>query len=67
VQSDSAHAAMQCLFGLHKGLCLYDPLQPVPFFTLGEAASAFGIIFAVYQLKSQRWDLILRIQGGRNV
>ncbi len=35
--------------------------QPV-LFTLGEAVSAFGLIFAVYQLKNPSWDIVLRIR-----
>ncbi len=60
---NTLETAKSCLFGLYQGLCIYDPLHPILFFSLGEAVSAFGIIFAVYQLKSPRWDIVLKIRG----
>src|SRR5262249_37752158 len=57
-------ALMSCLFGLYQGICAYNSTSPTPFFTLGEAISAFGLIFAVYQLKNKSWDVVLRIRDS---
>lgn len=36
---------------------------------LGGALAAFGLIFAVYQLRKPGWDIVLRIRSGwqRNI
>lgn len=52
-----------CLFGYSQIPCNYNLQNPSHFFTLGEALAAFGLIFAVYQLKNSSWDTVFRIRG----
>ncbi len=42
---------------------LYNPQYPPIFFSIGEAISALAILFAVYQFKSEKWSLALKIRG----
>lgn len=58
----SLHAQYPCLLGAWNGFCDYYTGQPFVF-SLGEAISAFGLIFAVYQLKKTSWEIRLNIQG----
>ena len=52
-----------CMLGLWHGVCrYYISSQPVSF-SLGEAISAVGLIFAVYQLKKISWELRLQMRG----
>ncbi len=41
-----------------------DPVNIPIYLDLGSALAAFGLIFAVYQLRKPRWELILRIRSG---
>lgn len=38
--------------------------DPPIYLDLGSALAAFGLIFAVYQLRKPQWELILRIRSG---
>jgi len=48
-----------CWFGLASSTCYYNLHNPPSFFSLGEAVGAFGLIFAVFQLRSRGWRLSL--------
>ena len=53
-----------CIFNaISDGLCTYNFTDPPVFFTLGGAVAAFGLIFAVYQLRRKKWDVVLRIRS----
>lgn len=54
--------SMGCLFGYYQSSCSYYIGNPISFFSLGEAVGAFGLIFAVYQLKNPSWDIVLKIR-----
>jgi hypothetical protein len=54
--------AKECLFGFVQGLCSYDLLSPPTLLSLGEGISAFGLIFAVYQLRRPSWEIVLDIR-----
>jgi hypothetical protein len=56
-------AHVRCLFGLVEAAsCPYSSSNPPVYFSLGEAISAFGLIFAVYQLRRPSWDMVLSIR-----
>lgn len=38
--------------------------NPPIYLDLGSALAAFGLIFAVYQLRKSQWDLVLQIRSG---
>lgn len=40
----------------------YDFINPPVYLDLGGALAAFGLIFAVYQLRKPQWDLVLKIR-----
>lgn len=53
----------QCWFGTSDVLgCFIDAHNPSIYLSLGEALGAFGIIFAVYQLRSVKWRLVLDVR-----
>jgi hypothetical protein len=60
-QSDSIVHVTRCLFSF-LGYCNYDPANAPIFFSLGDAVAAFGLIFAVYQLRTESWKAVLRIR-----
>ncbi len=41
---------------------IYDFTNPPIYLDLGGALAAFGLIFAVYQLRKPQWDLVLKIR-----
>jgi hypothetical protein len=42
-----------------------NPISPTPvYLDLGGALAAFGLIFAVYQLRKPQWDLVLQIRDS---
>jgi hypothetical protein len=41
---------------------IYDFINPPVYLDLGGALAAFGLIFAVYQLRKPQWDLVLKIR-----
>src|SRR3989344_5426998 len=41
---------------------IYDFINPPIYLDLGGALAAFGLIFAVYQLRKPQWDLVLKIR-----
>lgn len=43
---------------------IYDFASSPIYLDLGSALAAFGLIFAVYQLRKPQWELILRIRSG---
>ncbi len=43
---------------------IYDFANPPIYLDLGSALAAFGLIFAVYQLRKPQWELVLRIRSG---
>lgn len=54
---------MNCLFGYYSSVCSYFGNNQVPsFFSLGEAVGAFGLIFAVYQLRKPSWEIVFKIR-----
>jgi len=42
----------------------YDLSNTSIYLDLGSALAAFGLIFAVYQLRKPQWELVLRIRSG---
>lgn len=42
----------------------YDFANPSVYLDLGGALAAFGLIFAVYQLRKPQWELVLKIRSG---
>lgn len=42
----------------------YDIANPSIYLDLGGALAAFGLIFAVYQLRKPQWELVLKIRSG---
>lgn len=62
--SRGAVDAYHCVFGLSSlVLCKYNPAQPPIYFSLGEAVSAVGLIFAAWQLGRPSWKMIMKIRG----
>jgi hypothetical protein len=56
-------AGMGCLFGMIQGASCSSDASGIPvYFSLGEAIGAFGLIFAVYQLRRPSWDMVLNIR-----
>ena len=54
-----------CLFhSINGGYCNSSLLNSPNFLDLGGALAAFGLIFAVYQLRKPEWDVVLRIRDG---
>lgn len=43
---------------------IYDFTNQPIYLDLGGALAAFGLIFAVYQLRRPQWDIVLQIRGG---
>lgn len=43
---------------------LYDTASIPIYLDLGAALAAFGLIFAVYQLRKPQWDIVLRIRSS---
>ena len=41
---------------------IYGPVETPIYLDLGGALAAFGLIFAVYQLRKPQWDLVLNIR-----
>lgn len=61
----NAATIVQCLYGLGDSKVCIDSSMPWQInLSLGEAVAAFGIIFAVYQLRSPTWRISLRIKEG---
>lgn len=53
-----------CFLGLsHVNACTYNPVQPITYFTLGDALAAIGLIIAVYQLRNPAWEITYAIRA----
>ncbi|MCX6779010.1 MAG: hypothetical protein NTU97_02155 [Candidatus Magasanikbacteria bacterium] len=51
-----------CFFGYFQGVCSYDPNNAPVFFSLGDAVASFGLIFAVFQLSKESWEIVFSIR-----
>lgn len=53
-----------CLFGFATTFksCAYSPDAPVQYLSLGDAIAAFGLIFAVHQLRRNDASIVMRIR-----
>lgn len=54
--------ALACLYGLFGNTCSYDPNSAQVYFSLGEAVSTLGIIFAALQLANPTRKITLLIK-----
>ncbi len=64
VPSFEVYSRSHCLFRfLSAGYCDNSLINAPIYLDLGAALAAFGLIFAVYQLRRPKWDIVLQLRA----
>jgi DNA-binding ferritin-like protein len=61
--SDAISITSGILSNYFAGAANYSHNNVPILFSLGEAIAAFGLIFVVFQLKNESWEIVLKIRG----